>query len=514
VWNQEEELMKNIYCIIALISIAYLPVFSLNYYVSPPGAPNNSEGNDSNDGLSSDSPFATIAHANSLTNPGDTVFLMDGTYNETVTVYRSGSADNYIAYKAINQWQAKFETNTSGNGFGIDANYIEVNGIELTNPGGHGINGENNHHIRVLNNHVYGCGNSGFSGGFSDFYHVEGNLIHHNAQLSWYSGISIYEATDIGESYEGYRIVIRNNISHSNFQIYGGPYTDGNGIIIDDWNFTQNQGTPYTHGALVENNLTYNNGGAGIKVVWSDNILIRNNTVYKNNTDNKDVGTYKGNIFLGQARGCTLVNNISWADPNINSNNAALMDRGAPSANITRENIWANNLLYNDSPQADAIDIGDGSNPTLINNITGQQPLFVNADTSASANFRLTSLSPARDVGTNSYGLPAEDLASQNRIYGDGVDIGAYEFIDGGVKTFNLASTKEHPIILVHDRTLQWKGSNLAEHNQQLVPIRLFNAQGQELHLNWQGNHADLSSLSSGSYMLQTPTGNKPLHLH
>ena len=46
---------------------------------------------------------------------------------------------------------------------------------------------------------------------------------------------------------------------------------------------TQAQGTPFTAATLVENNLSFNNGGAGVKVFETSNATIRNNTVWHNN---------------------------------------------------------------------------------------------------------------------------------------------------------------------------------------------------------------------------------------
>lgn len=55
------------------------------YWVSPTGS-------NSNNGLSSGSPFQTIAHAMSVCNTSDTINLMNGTYNETVTFSHGGAS--------------------------------------------------------------------------------------------------------------------------------------------------------------------------------------------------------------------------------------------------------------------------------------------------------------------------------------------------------------------------------------------------------------------------------------
>jgi hypothetical protein len=90
-------------------------------------------------------------------------------------------------------------------------------------------------------------------------------------------GISIYEAKSIGDHAAGSLIIIRNNICDGNLTApANGPHRDGKGIICDGWNCTQNAGTPYPFTALVENNLCYNNGGAGITSCRSNKITFRN----------------------------------------------------------------------------------------------------------------------------------------------------------------------------------------------------------------------------------------------
>ena len=53
------------------------------------------DGDDASPGTR-EKPFATIQHAVDLVEPGDTIYLKDGTYRESVTVTRSGRPDAYI----------------------------------------------------------------------------------------------------------------------------------------------------------------------------------------------------------------------------------------------------------------------------------------------------------------------------------------------------------------------------------------------------------------------------------
>ena len=63
------------------------PGQTTRYYVSP-------EGDDSNSGRTETAPFASLQFAADTLAPGDTLILLEGTYNERVIVQRSGTAEN------------------------------------------------------------------------------------------------------------------------------------------------------------------------------------------------------------------------------------------------------------------------------------------------------------------------------------------------------------------------------------------------------------------------------------
>jgi hypothetical protein len=58
-------------------------------------------GLDRNLGTSEKSPFKTIDRANKLVVAGDTVLVKNGTYNENLTIKTSGTAKNWITFKAF-----------------------------------------------------------------------------------------------------------------------------------------------------------------------------------------------------------------------------------------------------------------------------------------------------------------------------------------------------------------------------------------------------------------------------
>ena len=140
----------------------------------------------------------------------------------------------------------------------------------------------------------------------------------------------------------GFHNVVRNNICFGNrvIDLPGNPepaHTDGNGIIIDDFRNTQlpdvgqygqlksrKSATNYVFNTLVENNLSYGNGGKGIHIFLSDNVTVRNNAAHWNNRDELNPGTWRGELsnFLGSNN--IWVNNIGIANPAINGSNTAI----------------------------------------------------------------------------------------------------------------------------------------------------------------------------------------------
>lgn len=322
------------------------------YYVS-------GSGNDKNNGLSTSSAFRTIQKAADLTNPGDTVLIMNGVYKNiakagsVVNIKRSGKSNAWIRYKAYPGHSPKIQHNT-WNGILIShgASYIEINGLEvignnanitldyamsqktkklnpLTNGNCISVDGRNNgriHHIRIVNNKAHHCGGAGISAIQSDYVTIDNNVVFNNAWYSVYgnSGISLLNHWN-SDNNRGYKMYVTNNKTYNNRMyipwIAVGKITDGNGIIIDSSrnNEKKIKMSPYIGRTLVKNNLSFNNGGSGIHSFLSDHVDIVNNTAILNNQspEIKD-----GQIFANKSSDVKILRNILYAYPGklINSN--------------------------------------------------------------------------------------------------------------------------------------------------------------------------------------------------
>ncbi|ACC83263.1 right-handed parallel beta-helix repeat-containing protein [Nostoc punctiforme] len=323
------------------------------YYVS-------GTGNDTNSGLSNSSPFRTIQKAANLTNPGDTVLIMNGVYRnsspngQVVSITRSGKANAWIKFKAYPGHRPKIKHN-GWNGILIHsgASYIEINGLEvignndnvtldyamsqktnklnpLTNGNCINVDGRKSghtHHIRIVNNKVHKCGGVGIAAIESDYVTIDNNVVFDNAWYSVYgcSGISMLSNWNFDNN-RGYKMFVTNNKTYNNRMfipwIAVGKITDGNGIIIDTSRNNQNNSKlgAYKGRTLVKNNLTFNNGGSGIHTFLSDRVDIVNNTAVLNNQspEIKD-----GQIFANVSSDVRILRNILYAYPGkpVNSSN-------------------------------------------------------------------------------------------------------------------------------------------------------------------------------------------------
>ncbi|WP_231891256.1 sugar-binding protein [Paenibacillus swuensis] len=412
----------------------------VNYYVSPAGL-------DTNDGLSTGKAFKTISKAASVTNPGDTVLIMPGTYspaanvNDFVNITRSGARDaktgisHYITYKAYDPNQKPkllLPPNVSGvwDMVQISANYIIIDGIEiegnnrnltlaqgeanyaskvaggsdwnnyaLTNTNGISLVG---HHITVKNSHVHHMAGGGI-GGNGDYVVLDNNISNSNSWYTMYatSGISMMNNFDTDNNTTDYKIIVSNNLIYDNetkvkWEKTKG-YSDGNGIIFD-------VDDDYKGKKLAVNNIVYDNGGGGIHVYRSNNVSVINNTIYNNSRSpyltypNMDAQSSDNSFFL---------NNISYARPGENAN----LDSGF-------NNLFANNIYFG------------GNARFLGQNDRVLDPKFVSLE-EGNYDFHLQADSPAIDNGTRTL-APSKDIEGQVRPYtGAGshsrVDIGAYE---------------------------------------------------------------------------------------
>lgn len=398
----------------------------ITYYVDA------STGNDSNNGTTETAALKTIDKAAEKVVPGDTVLVKKGTYNEPygINMRKSGTSSAWISFKAY-PGHKPFVTSSAWCTFCVDnKSYIEINGFEITNTpetptdskngGGDGILAKNDsHHIRIFNNIIHGAGGGGIATVHTDYMYIERNTIYDNTKRSDFgqSGISLYQSYNSDKN-SGYHNIIRKNKIYDNENLrpfkYSGngtEITDGNGIIIDDSrNTQQNLGVnphyrqAYSSSTLIENNVIFNNGGRGIHVYESDNVVAVNNTLYQNNR----TSTISGELTAIDSGNVKFRNNTVYARSGKKANAITSRSKG-----IT----FSHNIYFNYAEK-----------PIIGSNDRTVDPKYLNPSFDpATANFRLQSTSPAINTATST-NAPKIDFDGTPRPTGSGYDRGAYEF--------------------------------------------------------------------------------------
>ena len=346
-------------------------------------------------------PFLTLAQAVRNLAPGDVLHIYGHKYNEPLTLSRSGTREAPIT--VIGDGRPKIEA--PGDAVDIRGSYIVVKGLDAhaTDWGSAVAVGKHIHHVTIDDNVLHDSGCGGVAAQYTDYLTVTHNTVYGNARRSpWQcSGISLYhpEAVDSAPgvhnlirenvSFDNQNDVVDENISHSN-----GHTTDGNGIIIDDGDHTQAEtNIPAYEGlTLVIGNVVYNNGGRGIHVFHTSNVVVANNVAYQNLKDPKLQGP-AAELSASQSRRVTYLNNIAVARPGA----LAMMDGWDKAPTTWSHNVWQSSLapLAAESPTR-----FDGTN-------TRRDPGFVQPSLAGDGDFRLAPKSPARAAGT-AYRLGAD----------------------------------------------------------------------------------------------------------
>jgi hypothetical protein len=445
-----------IYILLALLGFSSnnFQLSAKPYYVSVTGSDTK------NNGLDSKTPFLTISKAASLTNPGDTVFIMSGSYSppcikcgDVADITRSGTSKNWIVYKNYSGQSPVLQFDWwNGIYFSNGVSFIEINGLTirgnsskikltdaLNQPGGCNnptgqVLGEFNgngitldgqktscHHIRIKKTIIFECPGAGIASNQCDYITIDSCTIYNNC---WYtsggkSGIDLYRNWNV-DNVAGYHNYLTNNKCFGN-RLYvpwvGAPckITDGNGIIIDGSKLS-NGGSWYTGRTLIAFNIVVNNGGSGIHSHQSAHIDIVNNTAFQNEQSDS---INRGEISAYQSTDMIMYNNILYASPNKNVNSFTY----AIDTNLQYD--------YN-------LHFGGVAASTVGPHTITSNPLFTKPSTiPATADFSLGIGSPAIGKGLNLTGvLPGYTWPGPT---GSAPDIGAVAYHPSSIKNKTMS---------------------------------------------------------------------------
>jgi hypothetical protein len=324
-------------------SIAGLIRTSNTYYVSATGS-------DSNDGLTTSTPWQTITKVNASSfSPGDVISFKGGdTFTGNLQINNSGSTGRPITYTSYGTGKATI-ANTAGHGItAVDKQYITISNLTITGTG---------------------TAYTGSYTGLSFFAFTAGT--YHSISLSGLdiSGFTYgcsFGATDATKNFD--TISVTNSVFHDNrdngFLIYGqDAFTGANYIATNAtisnctaYNNVGNAANTTSHtgdgidfgrvnGGTIDGCTAYNNGAnnacaaegpVGIMTYHSNNVTIQNCLAYSNKSGTAIDGDGIDIDLL--CTNCTVQYCMSY-----NNVGAGILSWGSTSGNVIRYNIcWGN----------------------------------------------------------------------------------------------------------------------------------------------------------------------------
>ncbi len=432
--------MASRFALLALfVSILPSPARADTFYVGPNGSATNqgTEGSPWNVGKG----VASLA-------AGDTLIFLDGVYDgQSISLSSSGTPGAPITLMAAEGALPilRGASNNMGSGFGAGAliHDVVIDGLWLENWRYSGIDVSWSNHgcYNIVIRHTVVDLNqvNGISPYFAHDITLENNIVSRNGwgPSSWSSNVNLFAVS-------GDANVVRGNVSFHGIDTSSNQ-SDGNGFILD---VTIDQGS-----ALFENNIGFANGGACIAVTDSAGAQLVGNTCFH---DARAAASYMDEINFGNTcrdvvEGVNVGQKSYSFDGYVFKNNAIFAGNGKDGVNTY--DSCGNSAMLNGTNNY--VQPSDGSSALVDPASLDFRPkagsaLLGDADASGTATYDIGFDPQCIHEQAPGSGKPAWWTHAPNESYirsiggvkhcfsphvrpqGDGLDIGAYEFEEGG----------------------------------------------------------------------------------
>ena len=268
-----------------------------------------------------DHPYQTLARAQAVVKPGQTVYFREGVYSIELTdlgvIYSKGSPDNWITFMPYNNEKVVFD----GGGRSMlissfnslitmyECEYVIIDGFEVRNLWGHGITNFDTFHTIVRNCKIHNFHGRGL-GGHGRYNTYEYNEIFHTCMANegapadggWSSALATINRPDFVPSSN---IIMRGNKVYESWGEGINAFMATNVLIVDNKardNYSINIYCDTSTNVIIENNLVtskntryYRDGSPAAGIQMSnegtkttarlkpypclENVTIRNNTI-------------------------------------------------------------------------------------------------------------------------------------------------------------------------------------------------------------------------------------------
>ncbi len=430
-WNNERSINNN----------TSASAMGTIYYVSPTGS-------DANSGTVSQ-PFRTFSYATSKLQPGDTLLLYGGTYNEKLRVTAAGTAAYPITVGAVAGQTPVIDANYAFTpAVAIAGSYINVSDLTVKNSSSicELLSGSNIESKRMV---ITGCTSHGtqVTGTYitvdsHTIYNTTVENVARNWSGGWGSALKIREADNVvvtnntiyqnygeGMGVRGTNVTITDNLMYDNYSV--NLYVDNTNNVLAERNIIACTGNTefYRSGAPAAGISFGVESFPGWGMVFHDNI-VRNNFI---NGCSKGISYYYGSEEpTGGFIKVSVLNNTV-----MNSTDSALSINDSP---YTTGSLVANNIFQQSNSKL--AKVPDPQGITFKNNywvdfepiaavkgsgdVVGPNPLAQQPVYSDKNSFKLLGTSAAVNAGAN---LVTHDGFGVLRSLGGVSDIGAHEYV-------------------------------------------------------------------------------------